>query len=103
MKSLDYETYLIQPGLVTPRPVVMSVHDGKQARLLTPKEAGDFIYSLYGSGEKVATANGCFDLGVACAFDPSLVPLVFEMIERGQILDTHLRQALIDIGRGTLF
>lgn len=104
MRAADYETYLIRPGLVAPKPVVMSVteNEGAQAALLPPANAANWWRALCSSGETIATANGCFDLGVAVKDDSLLLGRVFEMLRRGQVKDTHLRQPLLDIGRGTL-
>jgi DNA polymerase I len=102
MRAFDYETYLLRNGLVAPKPVVMSVTEGGGEQLLTPEQGHQWLIERCKDGESLATANGCFDLAVAANRDPDLLPLVFGMLARGQIKDTHLRQPLLDIGRGTL-
>lgn len=102
MKSCDYETYLIVPGLVAPKPVVLAVSDGPHDRLLTPREARDWFEEQITRGEVLAGANFSFDLGVLCTAYSEMIPLVFQALERGLIRCTHLRQPLLDIARGTL-
>ena len=46
--------------------------------------------------------NIWFDLGVCIAEDPSLLPLVFQALEDGRILDTMIQQQLLDIADGAL-
>lgn len=77
----------------------MSVADASSERLLTPQEAREWWRVLK---EVVATANGPFDLGVACADDPSLIPVVFRLLQENLVEDALINQPLLDIGRGTL-
>jgi hypothetical protein len=102
MKALDSETYIVIPGRAAPRLVVGQVADKTSERLLHPKEFRQALIDAHAFGEILAFFNAPFDLGVACAMFPELVPIVFEMLERGQILDAARRQALLDLGRGTL-
>lgn len=104
MKSLDTETYIFLPGLPAPKLVVGQVADERPGseRLLTPPETLAFIRHLEATAEEVAVANGPYDFGVACAEDPSMIDVVFWLYERGLVRDTHVRQPLLDLGRGTL-
>lgn len=109
--AFDTETHLIQPGLLAP-PLVC----GSWAR-----EAGKFPADGSGwqgiwdraqtlknlrwelEGDDVIIGhNVAYDLGVICAADPTLVPLVFAKYERDQIYDTMIAEQLIAIHEGTL-
>ena len=46
--------------------------------------------------------NLVFDLGVLCATDPTLLPEVFDGLEKGRFRDCSLRERLHDIARGCL-
>jgi len=101
LRALDTETYLILPGLGAPKLVVGQVADVKIERLITPLQVRDLIREASTKGEVLGFANAPFDLIVACAMFPELIPLCFDLLERGLIKDTHIRQALLDLGRGT--
>ncbi len=97
----DSETYLTIPGLVAPKLVVGQVADARGERLLTPTECRAFFLDAWEKETKIALANAPFDLIVACAMYPELIKIVFGMLERGQIIDVLVRQALLDLGRGS--
>jgi DNA polymerase-1 len=46
--------------------------------------------------------NLAYDLGVVCAADPTLVPLVFAKLDRDEAFDTLIAEQLIEIAEGTL-
>lgn len=105
MVSFDVETFLVQPGLLTPALVCGStatIEPGSE-RFLTKQETREFFRWLLESEQKFCGANIVYDLGVMCADDPRHLPLVFKALEEDRIFDTHVLEALHDIGRGRLF
>lgn len=102
MRSLDLETYLFCPGLAAPKMVCGQVGDDEGEQLLTPPETLALLRKIDQDCEELGFANAPFDLSVACALDPALIPVVFSLLEKGLVRDTHTRQPLLDIGRGSL-
>jgi DNA polymerase I len=99
--AFDTETYRVQPGLLAPPLVCGS---------FASKEEGVYLYER---SRTLATLENClergytivghrvaYDFAVACAEDPSLIPLVFDAYAAGRVRDTAIRQELIDIARG---
>lgn len=103
--AFDTETHRIRPGMVCPRPMCLSYSDnGTSAHLLSREDGIAWLREhleracrgeLYLVGH-----NTPYDLSVCAAEDPSLLPLIFEALERGVVKDTMIRQALIDIAVG---
>lgn len=103
--GVDWETHCFQPGLKAPPPVCMSTAEevvGSE-RLLLARPGLHVLRGLLQGHAIIAGANNVYDFAVACAADPSLIDLVFEAYERGDVRDTHTREMLRDIARGTLF
>jgi DNA polymerase I-like protein with 3'-5' exonuclease and polymerase domains len=100
--SLDLETHLIQPGLLSPPIVCGSVApSGGAPQLLTPTLAvHEFKACLHTKGVVVVGANISFDFGCIAAVRPDLLPLIFEKFERGEVHDILIAQALDAIAKG---
>lgn len=99
MLALDTETYLFFPGLAAPKMVCGQLADKKSVRLLTPIEVKTVLET---TTETLGFANAPYDLCVACAMFPELIERIFQLLEDGKIIDTHTRQPLLDLGRGSL-
>lgn len=104
MIAMDCETYLFLPGLPAPKIVCGQFADKGSTRLGPPEDVRDMIRDVAhpGSREPLGFANAPYDLGVCAAMFPETIRAIFMLLERGQIKDTHVRQALLDLGRGTL-
>ncbi len=102
--AFDTETHLIQPGLLTPKLVCVSVRLDYEdcGTLLFDRFAGtDYVESLLNDPlNHLVGHNIAYDLGVLCARRPELLPLVFEAMDAGRIWDTKVRQELLDIASG---
>jgi len=102
--AFDTETHLIQPGLLTPKLVCVSVRLDYEdcGTLLFDRFAGtDYVESLLNDPlSHLVGHNVAYDLGVLCARRPELLPLVFKAMDAGRIWDTKVRQELLDIAFG---
>ncbi len=103
--SLDLETHLIQPGLLSP-PIVCGsraerLMDGEsRAELVSRSEAvQDFIHVLQRK-HIVVGANISYDFGCIAAARPDLLPMIFDKFERGEVHDILIAQALDAIAKG---
>lgn len=95
MIAIDFETALIAPGLQLPPPVCLSwAGDGSGV----VKDARP-VFEKYLQGEIVG-ANIAFDMGVAAAAWPDLIPAIFRAYDEDRITDVSVRQKLIDIALG---
>lgn len=105
--GFDCETYLILPGNPAPRMVCLTTAE---------RGGGEVDTALYDRADGLAWfraiivrpdvvligANVYYDLGILCAEDPSLVPLVFAAFDAGRIRDAQVRQKLRDIRDGCM-
>lgn len=101
----DLETHLIQPGLLAP-PIVCGSFAGKMYAKTGPfvvekrKAVAEFRALLTLSDVVLCGANIAYDFGCICAEDPSLIPLVFEKYQRGEVHDVLIAATLDFIARG---
>lgn len=104
MLVVDFETYLIRPGLLAPPPVVASFIRPEDAApyLLPPDEACDLIELAIRHEEILVGQNVAFDFAVCVAHRPSLLKPVFDHYKKGLVRDTKIRQQLLDIASGEL-
>jgi DNA polymerase-1 len=104
--SLDLETRLIEPGNLTPRPIVASFAAAPDFAYLMSIPAlldgGTLGGMLEDEETTFVTANGFYDFGCLCAVDPSLYPLVFKAYADGRIRCVQVREKLKDIAAGKL-
>ena len=104
--AADSETCLIQPGLLTPPLVCVSTAqrtsgDLLESDLMLPADGLSFYRKTLEDKSKILVIhNAPFDLAVACNEDPNLVPLVFDALRDGRIVDTIVVQKLIDVALG---
>lgn len=105
--GLDTETHLIRPGLLAPPMVCVSFYkkhepDEREPQwgVLAKKQGAAWVREWLKDGHTLVLHNAAFDMAVLCAFDPTLMPLVFQAYKEGRIKDTMIRQTLIDITMG---
>lgn len=102
--AYDTETHLVQPGLLAPPLVIGSVANADRAEVLTTVEAREEFRSIISDPATViGGANITYDFGVHAADDPSLVDLIFQTLEEGRAIDTHILEPLHDNARGRMF
>ena len=108
--ALDTETELITTGCLAPRLVCVSwareVNGSLNSGLL---KAGKDVDRNVGGWIKGAAQtdafllvghNVAYDMAVLAAYDPALLPFIFQAYERGNIADTQIREQLLDIAKG---
>jgi hypothetical protein len=105
--AIDCETYLIRPGLLTPKLVCVSwarveeIAGAIACDLLNARDGLAFVRDcLLDPQCTILTQNGVYDFGVFAAEDPGLLPFIFAAYEAGRIRCTKIRQKLIDIANG---
>lgn len=102
--GIDCETYLIQKGLMAPRMVCLQYGEASTEPVVVLRDEGLAVFrGLLLDPEVVLIGhNIAFDLGVMCAEDPSLLPLVFAAYKADRIEDTRIREQLLAVGRGDM-
>ena len=100
--AYDLETAAIVPGLLAPRVVCGSWSNGTETHLALREEALDWLEVHLGA-VRIVGANIFYDLVCAAAERPQLLPLIFEAVEDGRLLDVLLLEALHDNARGCLY
>lgn len=104
---LDKETHLIEPGLLAPPPVCLQWQEhafGTQlgdAQLQHIAHCREMFEEWLDSDARLVGHNLAYDMGVAAAKWPDLLPKIFAKYDRDQITDTLLREQLLMIARGT--
>jgi DNA polymerase I len=96
----DTETHLIKPGMPAPRMVCLSESDGQRTRLYTRPHMVARCWELL--QQRSVGHHVVYDLGVACAEDSRLLPLVFDALEHRRLFCTKLTQKMLDNARGEL-
>lgn len=103
MLSIDLETHLVQPGLLTPPIVCVTWATEKDQGILDRSLGLDFIEHILRGTEQIAGAHIVYDFGCAAAARPHLLPLIFKAYDDGRVFDVLIAQALIDLYDGMLF
>lgn len=104
--AFDFETYLIAPGRLAPKPVVMSTcaldgsHCSNGGRLYTPAEGLDLLERVLRGDGRLVGANAAYDLGVAVQARPELLADVLDALETDRIVDVQIVERLNLIARG---
>ncbi len=96
----DFETHLIKPGMVAPRPVCMSFQNGKSPGLVLRSVTGPILAQWFREGHTLVGHNTAYDLVVAMAEWPELVRPIFDAVDEGRARCTFIRQSLLDIAAG---
>lgn len=101
--AFDTETFLIEQAWVAPQLVCISTcldgDDGDVIHVSDPA-ARRFVIEMLESEHQIVGQNVPFDFAVLCAQWPDLISLVFKAYDGDRIVDTMVRQKLIDIARG---
>lgn len=100
--AFDTETFLIGPAQVAPKMVCLSYTDGHEADVLHVQDprCRELVDALLDSSDQLVGHNLPFDLGVVANEWPELFPKIWEVYEQDRLVDTQVRQKLIDIARG---
>ncbi len=98
--SLDLETHLIQPGLLSPPVVCGSMATGELKFLLDAPRAIAEFEAWLSTKHTIVGANISYDFGCIAAVRPDLLPLIFAKFERGEVHDILIAQALDSIAKG---
>jgi DNA polymerase-1 len=98
----DIESFKVQPGLLAPPQVcgTFAFPNGAPTELWLTPGALRFLRKRLEDAGMVVGHRIAYDLAVACAEDPSLIPLVFAAYAEGRVRSTDIRQELIDIANG---
>jgi DNA polymerase-1 len=100
--AFDTETWLIQPGNLTPKVVCLTWHDGETSDILVGEDIFEWARKALSGTDLLVGQNVAYDLGVLVAGDPTLIPLVFKALEDGRIRDTMIREKLLLLAQGRL-
>ena len=105
--TLDFETYLIEPGQIIPKPVAGGMKAFNGQELIGPfpvtmDQACLEIKQAVANGWLLVGHNIFFDLAVAWRHDPSLGPVIWDALERGLVVCTAVREKLIKCAEGRL-
>lgn len=103
---IDFETYLITPGCNTPRPICFAILDEIPALYTRHEHADKIVADL----KRALTDENCllighniiFDLAVACAEWPELIPLVFDAFAAGRVWDNMIVELLYNMAHGEI-
>ena len=105
--AVDSETGLIEPGLLTPPLVCVSVAERVSgtigAQLFDHLEGLDYVEALLRDPDvTIVFHNGPYDLAVFACERPWLMPLIFAALAGARIADTQTREQLLMIARGDM-
>lgn len=99
----DSETYCFRPGLAAPRMVCLSYDDGSGGKVVLAEEGLHLLRRwLTDPLVHLVAHHAVYDLGVACAMAPDLLPLVFQAIDEGRVHCTLIREMILANARGEL-
>ena len=113
--GFDYETYLMGPCNLTPKPVALGAcintegvdiePDPDENLELATSGDGDLwelLEQLLDSGEKLVGVNVAFDLGVALMNAPDyerFAPKIFAAVNEGRVADVMIREKLLNLAQ----
>jgi hypothetical protein len=97
----DSETHLIKAGMLAPRMVCLSYEEPSASGVVLRPQGLVWLRSrLVDPNLLLVAHNAPYDLAVACAEEPELLPLVFDAYDAGRICCTVVRQQLFDVALG---
>lgn len=101
---LDAETYLFGPGQKLPKMVCLAYReDGAPAKLVGPEEGLDLLEHRWLPGYyEIINQNLPYDLAVAAAERPRLLPIIWEAIREKRARCVLLREKMIANAKGEL-
>lgn len=101
--AFDNETFLIESANIAP-PMVCLSHcvDGDSADVIHRRDPAcyRFVRWMLESNHEIVGQNTPFDLGVFASEWPELLDLIFAAYDADRVVDTMVRQKLLDIARG---
>jgi hypothetical protein len=99
--AFDTETRLIEPGILTPRLICLSLAEGDKIGLFD-KSMGVVVmhHLLLDPSVTFVGHNVVYDWGVLAAERQDLMPLIFKAYAEGRVFDTKIRQEMKDIAAG---
>lgn len=105
--GFDFETHLIEPGLLAPPPVCVTWFWGqKQAEIQHCGFEPDGVLSMFEhlltGKENLVGAKTAYDVAVCMERWPQTIPWWFEAYANDRIFDVQINQQLIDIANGCL-
>ena len=99
--AFDTETRLIEPGILTPELICVSIADGKKVGLFDSMMGPTVIHHLLRDPDvHFVGHNVAYDFGVLAARRPAMLPEIFAAYEAGRVWDTGIRQIVRDIAEG---
>jgi DNA polymerase-1 len=97
----DTETYLIAPGRIAPTMVCVSTYDGRGMDLLLRKDAKPITTkALTDPDWGIVGANTAFDMGVAAATWPDLIPAIWRAYNEERIRCVQIAERMLKIRDG---
>lgn len=105
LTGFDFETHLIAPGRLAPRPVCLTVDYGAGPSIFTADSTHtmlDAVLAMLQGNSVLVGANTAYDVGVAMEAWPETIPAWFEAYEAGRVRDVQIDEMLIDIAKGQL-
>ncbi len=105
--AIDSETHLITDACKAPRLVCVSYSGAEVGTGLLDRRQGiefyaDALAEAVAGRLLLVFQNAPYDLGVACAWEPALLPIVFQAYEVGAVRDVKERMKLIDLADGNM-
>lgn len=97
----DTETAKFGPGRMLPELACMTFsYEGEQPQIVHHTEASLLFATWLEAGHTLIGHNVAYDMGVMCAHEPDLIPVIFDHYERNLVTDTMWREKLLDIAKG---
>jgi DNA polymerase-1 len=103
VRSIDFESFLLGPGRMAPKAVCLTFKsEGDQKPYIVhAKEALPYLESMLLDETSLFTGvNLAYDMALACANYPTLLPPIFRAYDNNRCTDIKIRQQLIDIAAG---
>jgi hypothetical protein len=100
MLTFDLETELIAPSYLAPAPVCLSTCVDGRAQLYATEQIEGVIGEALDRGNTLQGHNVAFDAAVLIEHYPRLVRPLIEAYEQGRVVDTMLRERIIEIACG---
>lgn len=95
--ALDFETHLISPERIAPKPVCLAVANGSEQKVLVGEDMKAFLLEAFSRGDSMIFHSAEFDLSVMAVEWPEMVPLIFDALDACRIHCTVLRHKLYDL------
>lgn len=94
--AIDFETHLIGPDSISPKPVCLSYYNGSQGKVLKGSDMEPFLFSIFNSEDIIIAQNLKFELLVIYKWFPKLRKFIWNKLDKGQLYCTKIYEQLID-------